>query len=376
MTDSTHPPSEETSVESHPVADPAAQRSSDPPTSGAAPENPDDSSDGVEASPAPADGASKPSGGAGEWLLRRRELSEAREALAQGGDRSFALAQALLALEQGDRIVDPIEPLRAGSGAGLALELYVLALTWAVAAQPHAPPPTAPRDLAAQDGVLAASLAEGTEEEAARVRAALTEDFAARAARPAADLDRDARLVAKHARRLAEAAEAPRRRVDAIRLARVGRFAALALVLGGIVWGIVFAVGVALTPKDLAKGKPWRASSAWPTFNPDTHTCDGETTYILFHTKEEESPWYEVDLGEVKTVARVDVRNRSDGGLKDRAIPLVAEISLDAKSWKEVAKKTNSFDTWIATFAPVQARYVRLRATRRTFLHLERVSVR
>ena len=81
-----------------------------------------------------------------------------------------------------------------------------------------------------------------------------------------------------------------------------------------------------------------------------------------------------VDLQTVKRIGRVTVVNRSDCCL-ERAHPLVIEVSTDGTSWKEVARRTELFRTWRATFGVQQSRYVRLRALRRTHLHFKDVRV-
>ena len=126
---------------------------------------------------------------------------------------------------------------------------------------------------------------------------------------------------------------------------------------------------------NLAEGRPLKTSSTLAVCDPVQATCGGVTTRILFHTQEEESPWVEIDLGDRKPIHRVDVFNRSDCCL-DRATPLVAEISSDEVAWKEVARQYEPFVRWTAHFPVNQARYVRLRVARKSFLHLEGIEIR
>jgi hypothetical protein len=56
-------------------------------------------------------------------------------------------------------------------------------------------------------------------------------------------------------------------------------------------------------------------------------------------------------------------------------VPLVVEVSNDRKKYREVARRTEVFDTWTPKFAPQRMRYVRLRVARRSMLHLDRVEV-
>jgi hypothetical protein len=126
---------------------------------------------------------------------------------------------------------------------------------------------------------------------------------------------------------------------------------------------------------DLASGKPWRTSSTQDVCHPTKFTCAGAQTAIFFITKEEDRPWYEVDLLTPRRIGRVEVQNRRDTG-QDRAVPLVIELSLDGQSYFQVASRTEPFSRWNAEFPRQEARYVRVIVPRQSTLHLERVSVR
>ena len=56
-------------------------------------------------------------------------------------------------------------------------------------------------------------------------------------------------------------------------------------------------------------------------------------------------------------------------------MPLVVEASPDQKTWTEVARRTEVFETWQPKFAKQNARFLRLRVDRKSWLHLERVAV-
>jgi hypothetical protein len=120
-----------------------------------------------------------------------------------------------------------------------------------------------------------------------------------------------------------------------------------------------------LTPTDLAAGKLWRTSSALSA---------AYSARMLFHTNEEMNPWFEIDLGEIKLIRRLYIKNRTDSN-GERAVPLVAELSNDRSNWHLVAKRESPFAIWEPSFTPSKARYVRLRVPRVTFLHLEQVKV-
>lgn len=127
-------------------------------------------------------------------------------------------------------------------------------------------------------------------------------------------------------------------------------------------------------PIDLADGKPWSASSSWADCTPRIGRCGGLVSRILFHTRDDDSPWFRIDLLSPRTFSGLTVVNRADE-YADRAVPLIAEVSDDAQTWREVARRDSLFMTWRASFEPVTARYVQLRIGRKSWLHLEAVKV-
>jgi len=150
---------------------------------------------------------------------------------------------------------------------------------------------------------------------------------------------------------------------QANRRIRIILLVAGALAIVGVVRGIFWA---------MPDGHRFRASSgAWGY--PATGTVGDHGDRGLFlHTAEEESPWVEIDLGELREIERVMVENRDDLGA-DRAVPLVVELGDPARRYHEVARRVEVFDRWTATFPKQQARYVRLLVPRKTILHLKNV---
>lgn len=126
---------------------------------------------------------------------------------------------------------------------------------------------------------------------------------------------------------------------------------------------------------NLLHGVSPRLSSEWARCEPSPGRCGGFATRILFHTQEQLDPYVQYDLGGVHRVHALLVRNRSDA-LQDRAVPLVASVSLDGVNFREVARQSYWFETWKTEFAPVEARYFRLHVARVSILHLERVELR
>ena len=151
---------------------------------------------------------------------------------------------------------------------------------------------------------------------------------------------------------------------------------------GATLFAIIFAVLIfvgpllleTFEPVDLAKGKPWRTSSSMFTCHPDNIECGGARTTILFHTQEDAEPWFLIDLGAPTAFRSATVVNRRDDG-KERAVPLVLEVSDDEQTWRQVSRRDEVFKVWKPSFDAVTARFVRVRVARRSYLHLEAVRV-
>ncbi len=272
--------------------------------------------------------------------------------------------------------MNPVDPFRYGTGVPLALSLYREALYWALRAQPEAEGFT---DLAAAwqgtPRALLETLAGGRERVHLIEQRLVLEGFL-----HTAELqEEEQRNIAWTARPLVgaliERAEGNERTLRALYFQRWFRAFMVAVAVLLAVVGIWTSSQRLLSGPNLAAGKPWQASSSYKGFNPAAHVCDGNVTRILFHTNEEENPWFQVDMGVVNQVAVVEITNRTDG-YQGRAVPLVVELSTDSRTWTEVARRTDTFNTWKAKFSPRKARYVRVKAQRRTFLHLETVVVR
>jgi hypothetical protein len=162
-----------------------------------------------------------------------------------------------------------------------------------------------------------------------------------------------------------------------IRISHARSMRAVALVLAACALALgakLLIERISYTPS-LTSGKSWVASSRVMPCDAKTKNCGGGQAGVFFHTEIERSPWLQFDLGVEETIGKVDVLNREDC-CTERAIPLLIEVSQDAASWRAVAQQAEPFTEWEARFAPVTARYVRLRVNRRSTLHLERVAIR
>lgn len=303
-----------------------------------------------------------------EWILRSTPMRGARAELRQArAGRAGDLQQLRLLLEVARRVAEPAETLPPGSRPAVLLPLYRDAVYWALRARrADGGPDLAAPDLAtlwaeADPAVLlrAAGDAGGVD----AVKAALFQRSSVGAMDPT---DEDAARLRAFCEALLWELEAPRRRVDQLLLERWSRILALVAVVALLALGIRT---LALGP-NLAKGRPFRTSSSFDGCVTDP-LCDG----LLFHTNPDNDPWVEFDLGAPKPVHRIEVTNRSSC-CSERAVPLIAEVSLDRLRWTKVAERKENFDSWTETFPSQPARYVRLRVGRPSTLHLEKVVVR
>jgi hypothetical protein len=147
------------------------------------------------------------------------------------------------------------------------------------------------------------------------------------------------------------------------------RWSRLALCAGLLVLAVLGGRRLALGP-NLLEDRPFRLSSSWSGCSQDAGCRD-----LLFHTDEQYNPWVEFDLGARKSFHRLEVTNRTDC-CSERTVPLVAEISDDAATWTEIGRRDQEFTTWVLTFPPRQARYLRLRIPRNSTFHLKDVALR
>jgi hypothetical protein len=144
--------------------------------------------------------------------------------------------------------------------------------------------------------------------------------------------------------------------------------------LGALLFALTAVAMGMLSKPNLAQGKPWKTSSVFAQCDPIGKRCGGVATAVLFHTNEEENPWFEYDLGGPQQFSSVTILNRSDA-VQERAVPMVLEVSNDKKTYKELARRKEVFDVWEPSFPPQRARYVRVRVARRSFLHLDGVLI-
>jgi hypothetical protein len=179
---------------------------------------------------------------------------------------------------------------------------------------------------------------------------------------------------------LDRAASMLRGRVEArslanIRATRWGRVAALGIVLG---YAALEAIRAAVVMPNVALHKPVSPSSVAHVPADGQSLVDGETgTSFGVHTQVEDSPRVVIDLLDTYRIRRLKVHNRVDGWFDD-CLPLVAELSEDGRSYKEIARRDTHFGgdpPWVIDANDEPARYVRLRIPRKGYLALSEVEV-
>jgi hypothetical protein len=307
------------------------------------------------------------------WFWQQDTIRESQKQVAAKSHRRTKLEQyAMTSAEAGDRALHPVTPLRSGSGEVVSALLHkesiratLLALGSSVGGLAEDEALRAEVTRALPQSVSFERLCELVME-----RSNIDEVEGNLRVRSA-----EAEALAGAARALLEVARTPERRLQQAFARRFLRTSVTVLLLVlAVILGAEAGARVARGP-NLAEGKPWRASSTYRGFSAEAGICDGNKTRLFFHTNREQEPWVELDLGEPTLIERVDVRNRRDC-CRDRSFPLAIEGSLDGQDWQELGRQTEPFSKWTLEFGPTKARYVRAKALKRTFLHLESVEVR
>lgn len=291
-------------------------------------------------------------------------------------DRARAALKVAVLGEQGRRVTAN------GPADAAACEISRQSIYWSLRAldaknprsTPDSPSASLKALLASVDTELLARAAGGPNELFSLLPALQNVDFPGYAELPEPEQSRLAQRFTAFAGALLEEANPTAHLADATRLLRMLRIGFGLLLLGAIFIGWLKLVDHIKDQKDLAIGKPWSVSStAAPGCVSPEQQCQNSLDFF-FHTAEQDNPWVVIDLGRLQRISSVEVENRRDC-CKERAVPLVLEVSSDGKQFQPILQQAESFSTWTAEFAPLDARWVRLRAQRRTYLHLARVRV-
>ncbi|MFO8011988.1 MAG: discoidin domain-containing protein [Phycisphaerae bacterium] len=101
-----------------------------------------------------------------------------------------------------------------------------------------------------------------------------------------------------------------------------------------------------------------------------------------FHTAHETDPWWQVDLGEVRPVARVVLWNRCDPGMAERMKDFALLLSADGTAWREVYRHGGTVFYGHSDGKPLAiptqgeaARFLRIRLNGTNYFHLDEVEV-
>ena len=99
-----------------------------------------------------------------------------------------------------------------------------------------------------------------------------------------------------------------------------------------------------------------------------------------FHTDQQESPWWQVDLGEASDLDRIVVFNRTVAA--ERARTLIVRVSQNGATWQNVYAHDGTVfyghqdqKPLTVPLSRVKARYVRLQVKENTWLHLDEVQL-
>ncbi len=316
-----------------------------------------------------------------EWFWGGRQWRELRELkrAASAQSREYR-RRARASFELGRTALESTQGLAYGPHDALACELFRQCIYWLLLAQHEGEPK---RDASESLETLwrsptsAPFIADAADEPGARelVHQALVDaDFRSYAELASDEQIRVGRRLADFCARLLENEDGLRRRFERLWLQRLLRLLLPVVALATVLGAVLFVSHRLEEARDLAKGKPWVASSKWPQggcISPAQQCADSPDYF--FCTNEEDSPWLEIDLGSKRPISKVTVINRAE--LPERAVPLVIETSVDHTKYREVIRRTEDFRTWRASFATTEARWVRLRVARRSFLHLLRVKI-
>jgi hypothetical protein len=142
---------------------------------------------------------------------------------------------------------------------------------------------------------------------------------------------------------------------------------------------IVGLVAVALAPKNLALGKKVTGSSQPDKSNRRPAGLTNGSLELSFgaETKEEDAPFFVVDLGEPARIDRVAVYNRGDHE-GDGNVPLALDVGEALDAMATVGQRTAPFgrtDPWVVRGLDRTVRYVRVRRTTKGPLVLDEVEV-
>jgi hypothetical protein len=318
-----------------------------------------------------------------EWFWRRGALAELDAKRVQDPRALEFERRARTAAELATRTLSPAGHTDAGATDATACDLYRQAAYWALLrleadrnplADVATDPPSVSEVFARADLELLSTAAGGRTQALEIKRELGVDSFLPFVELSPETQGRLARRAHAFVQGLFLVLDAGQRSRDALLFGRLVRVGLLVALLGTVLLVALKAGEFMERRKDLAAAKAWRTSSVLMAgCNSPAQTCP-ENLNFFFHTVDEAKPWIQIDLGRPERFSRVRVVNRKDC-CAERAAPLMIEVSTNGKDWKEVSRNPVTFTNWLAKFSPVDARWVRLRADRKTMLHLAQVRV-
>lgn len=172
-----------------------------------------------------------------------------------------------------------------------------------------------------------------------------------------------------------------RQRIEPRTLREVRRLRLYRLAMLAVVAAFAVSAGawVALSPKNIALGKPSFASSRHPqSIAPPNGLTDGETSGAYgVHTQDEENAWVMVDLLFTQQIGKIKVFNRGDGYF-DEGLPFALELSENGSDFVVVDERTKPFSRlrpWLHDARGQKARYVRIRKLGRGYVALSEIEI-
>jgi hypothetical protein len=94
-----------------------------------------------------------------------------------------------------------------------------------------------------------------------------------------------------------------------------------------------------------------------------------DNPYTRWSTRQAQRPgmWFQIDLGEVETVAHVQLDNEASP--RDYPRGYVLKLSTDGHSWETVATRPDNDEELNVSFSPCPARYIRIEQTGSDFIY-------
>jgi len=251
-----------------------------------------------------------------QWFWRGDAMRQTHQPLP--AEAAEFARRARLANEIAERLTLPSEPLHASTDA-IVCHLFLQSIHWSlrgISARAHAQGLLPEGDgLGPWDVVAPSALGNvpGGRETVDNVKRAVTTlTFVELAEMPALEAGTLLLELRSVSSALLAELDLSKRIEQALWLQRLLRVGLVVVVLLVAAVAVLKMRDAAEKRRDLAAGKPWRASSAYSGgCHSPAQSCDEGPEYF-FHTQEEASPWIEFDLQAPQTFSAVRIDNRKD----------------------------------------------------------------